>query len=53
MSDDEDQMGAAIACYLAQQGASLVQKNNQGKTPLEVCGDSKVEELVKQFTTAQ
>ncbi|VDH99791.1 E3 ubiquitin-protein ligase mind-bomb [Mytilus galloprovincialis] len=53
MADDEDQMGAAIACYLAQQGASLTHKNNQGKTPLEVCGDPKVEEMIKQFTTAQ
>lgn len=53
MADDEDQLGPAIACYLAQQGASLTHKNNQGKTPLEVCGDTRLEELVKQFTTAQ
>lgn len=53
MSDDEDQMGAAIACYLAQQGASLTKKNHQGKTPLDVTTDTRVEEVVKQFATAQ
>ena len=53
MSEDEDQMGVAIACFLAQQGASLTHKNNLGKTPLEVCNDPRVEEYVKQFTTAQ
>ena len=53
MSPEEDRMGATIACYLAQQGASLSHKNHGGKTPLDVISDSKVEEVVKQFATAQ
>ncbi|KAJ8320485.1 hypothetical protein KUTeg_002072 [Tegillarca granosa] len=36
-----DAMGAAIACYLAQQGASLTKKNHQGKTPLDVTTDTR------------
>ena len=53
LSLEEDRMGATIACYLAQQGASLSHKNHGGKTPLDVISDSKVEEVVKQFATAQ
>lgn len=53
MTEDEDQMGAAIACYLAQQGAQLSHKNQQGKTPMDVISDPRTAELVKQFAIAQ
>ncbi|KAK3104710.1 hypothetical protein FSP39_008391 [Pinctada imbricata] len=51
--DDDDQMSAALACYLAQQGASLNHKNHQGKTPLDVITDPKIEDKVRQFATTQ
>ena len=52
MSEDEDTVGAAIACYLAQQGADLNKKNHSGKTPLDCASDQKIQEVVKQFATA-
>lgn len=52
MGDKEEQTGAAIACYLAQQGANLQKKNHQGKTPLEIIADPKIEDVIKQFATA-
>ncbi|BFZ22874.1 hypothetical protein BsWGS_25913 [Bradybaena similaris] len=52
MSDKEEKLGAVIACYLAQQGADLKKKNNQGKTPLDIISDPKVEEAIKEFATA-
>ncbi|KAK0061423.1 E3 ubiquitin-protein ligase MIB2 [Biomphalaria pfeifferi] len=52
MTEKEEQNGAAIACYLAQQGADLHHKNHHGKTPLEVISDPKIEEVIKQFATA-
>ncbi|RUS90925.1 hypothetical protein EGW08_001322 [Elysia chlorotica] len=51
LSEGEDQTGAAIACYLAQHGAELRARNNQGKTPMDIITDPKVEEVVKQFAT--
>ncbi|XP_071109275.1 E3 ubiquitin-protein ligase MIB2-like isoform X1 [Haliotis cracherodii] len=52
MTDEEEQTGAAIACYLAQQGANLIQQNHQHKTPLDIISDPRVEDVVKQFATA-
>ena len=52
MSEQEEQTGAAIACYLAQQGADLKAKNQAGKSPLDIISDRRVEEVVKQFATA-
>ncbi|CAH1773486.1 unnamed protein product [Owenia fusiformis] len=49
MTNQEGQTGAAIACYLAQQGALLNTKNLQEKTPLDIISDPKVEEAIKQF----
>ncbi|XP_050414491.1 E3 ubiquitin-protein ligase MIB2 isoform X2 [Patella vulgata] len=49
MSEEEDQRGAAIACYLAQQGADLYHKNHVEKTPLDIINDAQVEKHVKQF----
>lgn len=46
---EEDQAGAIVACYLAQNGASLTKPNHQGKTPLQCITDPRVEETVKQF----
>ncbi|GFR94762.1 E3 ubiquitin-protein ligase MIB2, partial [Elysia marginata] len=51
LSEGEDQTGAAIACYLAQHGAELRARNNQGKTPMDIITDPKIEEVVKQFAT--
>ncbi|XP_012946086.1 E3 ubiquitin-protein ligase MIB2 [Aplysia californica] len=52
MSEQEEQTGAAIACYLAQQGAELRAKNHQGKSPLDIISDRRVKEVVLQFATA-
>ncbi|XP_070207241.1 E3 ubiquitin-protein ligase MIB2-like isoform X2 [Littorina saxatilis] len=52
MGEDEAQTGAAIACYLAQQGASLTAVNQQGKTPLEVITDPRTVEILQQFAAA-
>lgn len=52
MGEEEAQTGAAIACYLAQQGASLSIRNNAGKVPLDVVKDEKTVELVQQFAAA-
>ncbi|XP_013397887.1 E3 ubiquitin-protein ligase MIB2 isoform X2 [Lingula anatina] len=53
MTEDDTNTGTAIACYLAQQGASLTNKNAQGKTPLDVITDPKVQEQLKQFAGVQ
>lgn len=53
MGEEGDQAGAVIACYLAQNGASLTKTNHQGKTPLECVTDPRVEEIVKQFASAK
>lgn len=52
MGEDEAQTGAAIACYLAQQGASLTACNKQGKSPLELITDLRTVEILKQFAAA-
>ncbi|KAL4220948.1 E3 ubiquitin-protein ligase mib2 [Mactra antiquata] len=52
LSEEEDTVGVAIACYLAQQGANLNHKNHGGKTPLDVISDPKLEDYLKQFATA-
>ncbi|XP_076451945.1 E3 ubiquitin-protein ligase MIB2-like isoform X2 [Babylonia areolata] len=52
MGEDEAQTGAAIACYLAQQGASLTTPNKQGKTPLELITDVRTVEVLKQYAAA-
>lgn len=52
MSEEEDSSGVTIACYLAQQGANLNCRNHTGKTPLDVIHDPRLEDLVKQFATA-
>ncbi|KAL3861794.1 hypothetical protein ACJMK2_007813 [Sinanodonta woodiana] len=52
LSKSDDQNGVALACYLAQQGASLTHKNHQNKTPLELITDPRVDEMVRQFATA-
>lgn len=49
MTEKDGNTGTAIACYLAQQGASLTHKNHQGKTPLGVVSDKRVEEVVLQY----
>lgn len=52
MGEDEAQAGAAIACYLAQQGASLTARNQQGKTPLDLVTDPHIEAILQQFAAA-
>lgn len=53
MTQNESQTGAAIACYLAQQGASLTHRNHQGKSPMDLINDPRIEEAVRQFSAAQ
>ncbi|KAL8597671.1 hypothetical protein ACOMHN_012638 [Nucella lapillus] len=48
MGEDE----AAIACYLAKQGASLTACNKQNKSPLELITDLRTVEILKQFAAA-
>ena len=52
MSEDDAQTGAAIACYLAQQGASLTERNQQDKSPLDVVTDPRTVEILQQFASA-
>jgi hypothetical protein len=50
MGEEEVQTGAAIAWYLAQQGASLTAHNHQGKSPLDIVAatDPRMVEVLQQ-----
>ncbi|KAJ7306427.1 hypothetical protein JRQ81_009777 [Phrynocephalus forsythii] len=43
-------VGSAIACYLAQEGADIKYANHRGKTPLDLISDGSIAQLVKNFS---
>eukprot|EP00106_Octopus_bimaculoides_P008227 XP_014775669.1 PREDICTED: E3 ubiquitin-protein ligase MIB2-like [Octopus bimaculoides] len=49
LSEEDERSGVVVACYLAQRGADLYHKNHRKVTPLDIIGDSILEERVKRF----
>ncbi|TRY64656.1 hypothetical protein DNTS_034849 [Danionella cerebrum] len=49
MGNTELNVGAAIACFLAQEGADINYANHKGKSPLDLVTDSAVQTLIKSF----
>ncbi|XP_035697228.1 E3 ubiquitin-protein ligase MIB2-like isoform X1 [Branchiostoma floridae] len=45
--------GAAIACFLVQEGANLNAANQRGQTPMDLVTDPRVKELIQQFASAR
>ncbi|XP_053137276.1 E3 ubiquitin-protein ligase MIB2 isoform X5 [Hemicordylus capensis] len=43
-------VGAAIACYLAQEGADIHYANHRGKSPLDLVVDGSIVQLIKNFS---
>ncbi|XP_032375903.1 E3 ubiquitin-protein ligase MIB2 isoform X3 [Etheostoma spectabile] len=43
-------VGAAIACFLAQEGADVNYANHKGKSPLDLVADSAMLQLIKSFS---
>ncbi|XP_015273446.1 PREDICTED: E3 ubiquitin-protein ligase MIB2 [Gekko japonicus] len=43
-------IGAAIACYLAQEGADVNYANHRGKSPLDLVMDGSIAQLIKNFS---
>uniref|UniRef100_A0A8C9WWQ6 E3 ubiquitin-protein ligase MIB2 n=1 Tax=Sander lucioperca TaxID=283035 RepID=A0A8C9WWQ6_SANLU len=43
-------VGAAIACFLAQEGADVNYANHKGKSPLDLVADSTMLQLIKSFS---
>ncbi|KAL0185598.1 hypothetical protein M9458_017268, partial [Cirrhinus mrigala] len=49
MGNTELNVGAAIACFLAQEGADISYANHKGKSPLDLVTDSTVQTLIRSF----
>lgn len=49
MGNTELNVGAAIACFLAQEGADINYANHKGKSPLDLVTDSSVQTLIRSF----
>ncbi|XP_061456811.1 E3 ubiquitin-protein ligase MIB2 [Rhineura floridana] len=43
-------VGTAIACYLAQEGADIRYANHRGKCPLDLVSDGSIAQLIKNFS---
>ncbi|XP_075762623.1 E3 ubiquitin-protein ligase MIB2 isoform X1 [Pelodiscus sinensis] len=43
-------VGAAIACYLAQEGADINYANHRGKSPLDLVADGRIIQIIKNFS---
>ncbi|XP_009323431.1 PREDICTED: E3 ubiquitin-protein ligase MIB2 isoform X3 [Pygoscelis adeliae] len=43
-------VGTAIACYLAQEGADINYANHRGKSPLDLITDGRIVQIVKDFS---
>ncbi|XP_033012239.1 E3 ubiquitin-protein ligase MIB2 isoform X2 [Lacerta agilis] len=43
-------VGTAIACYLAQEGADINYANHRGKSPLDLVSDGSIAQLIKNFS---
>ncbi|GAA6108319.1 E3 ubiquitin-protein ligase MIB2 isoform X3 [Tachysurus ichikawai] len=50
LGNTELNVGAAIACFLAQEGADINYANHKGKSPLDLVTDSIVMQLIKSFS---
>uniref|UniRef100_A0A8C7H7A1 E3 ubiquitin-protein ligase MIB2 n=1 Tax=Oncorhynchus kisutch TaxID=8019 RepID=A0A8C7H7A1_ONCKI len=50
MGNTELSVGAAIACFLAQEGANINYANHKGKSPLDLVADTAVLQLIKSFS---
>uniref|UniRef100_A0A6Q2Y990 E3 ubiquitin-protein ligase MIB2 n=1 Tax=Esox lucius TaxID=8010 RepID=A0A6Q2Y990_ESOLU len=50
MGNMELSVGAAIACFLAQEGADINYTNHKGKNPLDLVADTAVLQLIKTFS---
>ncbi|XP_051949789.1 E3 ubiquitin-protein ligase MIB2-like isoform X3 [Xyrauchen texanus] len=50
MGNTELNVGAAIACFLAQEGADISYANHKGKSPLDLVTDSTVQQLIRSFS---
>ncbi|XP_041702364.2 E3 ubiquitin-protein ligase MIB2 isoform X3 [Coregonus clupeaformis] len=53
MGNTELSVGAAIACFLAQEGADINYANHKGKSPLDLVADTAVLQLIKSFSEKQ
>ncbi|XP_005986112.1 E3 ubiquitin-protein ligase MIB2 isoform X2 [Latimeria chalumnae] len=42
-------VGAAVACYLAQEGADINYTNHKGKTPLDLLTDGRIVQVIRNF----
>uniref|UniRef100_A0A673KJ17 RING-type E3 ubiquitin transferase n=1 Tax=Sinocyclocheilus rhinocerous TaxID=307959 RepID=A0A673KJ17_9TELE len=49
MGNTELNVGAAIACFLAQEGADISYANHKGKSPLDLVADSSIQTLIRSF----
>lgn len=49
MGTTELNVGAAIACFMAQEGADINYANHKGKSPLDLVTDSSVQTLIRSF----
>uniref|UniRef100_U3IT99 RING-type E3 ubiquitin transferase n=1 Tax=Anas platyrhynchos platyrhynchos TaxID=8840 RepID=U3IT99_ANAPP len=43
-------IGTAIACYLAQEGADINYANHRGKSPLDLVTDGRIVQIIKDFS---
>uniref|UniRef100_A0A8C5J595 E3 ubiquitin-protein ligase MIB2 n=1 Tax=Junco hyemalis TaxID=40217 RepID=A0A8C5J595_JUNHY len=43
-------VGTAIACYLAQEGADINYANHRGKSPLDLTTDGRIVQIIKDFS---
>lgn len=50
LGNNEISVGAAIACFLAQEGADINYANHKGKSPLDLVADSSTLQLFKSFS---
>jgi len=50
MESSDGNTGEAIACFLAQAGASLIIANNKNKTPLDLCTDPKLRTILQEYS---
>lgn len=49
LGSGELNVGTAIACFLAQDGADINYANHKGKTPLDLVSEGRTVQLVKSF----
>ncbi|KAK6477532.1 E3 ubiquitin-protein ligase MIB2 isoform X1 [Huso huso] len=50
LGNQELNVGAAIACFLAQEGADINYANHKGKSPLDLVTDGMIVQLIKNFS---